>query len=461
MKQHAGRIKVFILCIVVGLLSLLGCGGSGGGSGNFSLFATDDANTGYSGVWVKIYRASLKSTTGTSVDVLTSTDGISVNLRALNDGAAKFLLLAPGQVPNGTYNKVVFELDKSVTLVATPSGIASTAHFPDSLDATVAGHSNITLDLSPNITIPGSTKVIADFDLKNWTVVAGVITPVMKEHDGTGFGDPNRHEKFEFNGIVSGLSGTSPTQTFTLTLKSGGSVTVSTDDTTSIVADGTATALANSLKVEVYGALDPTTNNVAAKIIRVDSEFSDEQKAVGGASNGSVDFHTFTLTPKCVRGFVPQGESITVNTATATKFRGRHGVNMTEADFYLALTAAGSKAMVEAEGTYDAGTNTLTAKGLSFEDESEFGDAEAKGTTSNPDSVGLAFDFAVTESGGFNGPSTIHVVVAADAVIKNKHGVVMTVTDFFTALAGGSQTLEIKGAYASNVFTATRIKFDN
>lgn len=448
------------ICILVSLLALAGCGGSGGGSSAFSLFVTDDAHTGYSGVWVKVFKASLKSAAGSSVDVLTSTDGITVNLRALNDGAAKFLLLAPGQVPDGTYNQVVFEVDKNVTLVAKPSGTVSTAHFPDSLDATVTGHSNLTANLSPAITIPGSTKLAIDFDLKNWDITAGVITPVLNKHDGTGLDDPTRHEKFEFHGVVSSLSGTAPIQSFTINLKSGGTITVTTDDTTSIIADGAATTLANGQKVEVWGAFDPTTSTIAAKIIRSESEFEDEAKAVGAASNGNVSSHTFSLAVSYSRGFAPQGDSIFVVTNGTTKYRGRHGVTMTEADFYLALTAAGANAVVEAEGTYDSGTNTLTAKCVSFENEAEFGDDEAKGSTSNPDGVALSFDVAVTESEGFDAPSTLNVVASADA--KYKDGSTdITATQFFTLLASASKNVEIKGSYTGGVFTATRIKIDH
>ena len=126
MTHQIDRIKMLTAILFVTLFTIFGCGGSGGGSNAFNLFATDDLHPGYSGVWVKIFKADLKSSTGATVNLFTSTDGLTVNLRALNDGAAKFLLLAPGQVPNGTYNKIVFQMDKTVTLVATPSGTVST-----------------------------------------------------------------------------------------------------------------------------------------------------------------------------------------------------------------------------------------------------------------------------------------------------------------------------------------------
>ncbi len=449
--------------MVVAIIAMFGCGGGGGaGSSAFQLFVTDDLHPGYSGVWVKIFKANLKDATGASAQVFNSTDGLTVNLRDLHDGAARFLLLAPGQVPDGTYNKVVFELDKSVTLVAKPSGAVSTANFPSSLDSTVVGHSDLSVDLSPTLIVPGAPRLVIDFDLKNWIVAGGVITPVLNHHNGSGLDDPSRHHKFEFEGLIGNLAGTPPTQTFSLTLKHGGTVSVSTDDTTQIVGDGGVTTLSNGQKVEVYGAFDPTTNKIVAKIIRSESEFEDENKAIGILSNANVGSLTFDLAPSYTRGFAPQGEKIIVQTNGTTKFRGAHGSTLTEAQFYAAVQAAGANVTVEVEGTYSSGSNTLTAKSVHFESESEMGEDEGKGATGSPDSAEGTFNVTLTESEGFTPPGgPLPVKVGPTAEFRDKNGNSITKTAFFDIITAGSKTVDIKGAYASNLFTASRIRLRN
>ena len=464
MKNQFDRLKLVTAVILVAVFAMFGCGGSGGGSSSFKLFATDDLNPNYSGVWVKIFKADLKTSTGTSVNLFSSTDGLTVNLRALNDGAARFLLLAPGQVPDGSYSKIVFQLDKTVTLVAKPSGTVSTATFPTALDdPNSPGDSDLSLDFAPPLVVPGTGKVVVDFDLKNWVVAGGVITPVLHKHDESGIDDPDRHEKFEFHGILSSLSGTSPTQTFSLTLKSHGTVMVTTDDTTQLIFDGGLTALANGQKVKVFGAFNPLTNSIKAKIIRAESEFENEQSTEGVVSNPNAISETFTLTPSSTHGFVPQGETITVQTSSTTHYRGAHGANLTEAQFYTALAAAGANATAEVEGTYDSGSNTMTALSVHFESEADMGDAEAKGaTTATVDANLGTFDLTASETDGFNNPGNpLHVAVTTTAEYRDNHGASMTKAEFFTAIIAGVHSIEIKGAYAGALFTASRLRMNN
>ena len=464
MKFQFDRIKLVAAGVLFTIFAMVGCGGSGGGSSAFNLFATDDLNPSYSGVWVKIFKADLKTASGTSVNLFTSTGGLTVNLRALNDGAAKFLLLAPGQVPDGTYSKIVFQLDKNVTLIAKPSGTVSTATFPAALDdPTVSGDSDLSLDFAPPLVVPGTSKVVVDFDLKNWVVAGGVITPVLHKHDESGLNDPDRHEKFEFRGVLSNLTGTAPTQSFSLALKSHGTVTVTTNDATQLIFDGGLTALANGQRVEVFGAYNPTTNSITAKIIRSESEFEDEQSTEGVISNPNASSETFTLTPSSTHGFVPQGETITVQTSSTTHYRGAHGAVLTETQFYAALVAAGANATAEVEGTYNSGSNTMTAMSVHFESESDMGDAEAKGvTTAVADAVAGTFDLTTSEVDGFTNPGNpLHVTVSATAEYRDNHGASMTKSAFFTAILAGVHTIEIKGSYAGALFTASRLRMDN
>jgi len=463
MKAYFSRLTLLVMALVLAVSVLIGCGGSGSNNtSDLQVFATDDLNLGYSGVWVKFYKAELKSTTNGSVTIFNDPNGLTVNLRSLNDGLAKFILFAHQRVPNDTYNKLEFDVDSNLTLVASPSGTATQNTFPVSLNAATAGHSTLTLNLNPALTIPGTNSIVVDFDLANWTVSGSVVTPVLTRHNGNGLNDPNRHHPFEFKGLANGITGAAPNQSFTLDMNHGGSVTVTTDDTTQIISDGGSTNLTNSARVEVFGTFDPLTNSVAAKIIRLESEFEHEDKVIGTLSNPLVGNLTFQIAPTFTRGFSPMGETITVHTTANTHFRGRHGANMTETEFYASLLLLGPNSTAEVEGTYDSGTNTLTATSVHVESEADLGEDEAKGTTSVPNSVASTFDMTIQESEGFTAPNgPLHVLVDANADIKGSNGSTISLSSFFNILAGGTKTVELKGAFNNNVFTASRIKIDD
>jgi hypothetical protein len=454
------QLSLFLLLV----LSLFGCGGAGGSlSSVFNLFITDDASATYSGVWVKLYKAELKGDGGKSVVLFQSTDGLTVNLRQLNDGASKFLLLAPGTVPDGTYNKVQFEVNKTVDLVAVSNNAASTATFPNALD-NAAGNSVLTANLSPSVVMPGASKVVIDFDLKNWNVVNGVITPVLRHHDGAGLEDGSRHERFEYNGLIGNLSGTAPTQAFDLTLKTGGTIHVVTDDTTDIVGQSSGASLASGLAAEVYGVFDPVTNSVKANIIHFVSahEATDLAKAAGKPSNGNADTGSFDLAPKFTKGFAPKGDKVSVTTDSSTVFRGKRGVVLSQADFFAALTSAGANASVDLEGTYNEGSNSIAAKAVHIENEAEFADAYAGGTSSNPDAVAFSFDLAVARSSGINGVgASLKVQLSPEAEIKGPRGAAATKEQFFSLLAEKSRPVAVKGSYNADtqVLTASRVEY--
>ncbi len=466
MKTRLIQICVAVVLALGALIGAQGCGGSSsgsGGTGNFQLFLTDDLHAGYSGVWVKVYKAQIKNSAGASTTLFDSVAGTTINLRQLNDGASRFLLLAPGTLPDGTYNKIEFVLDKAVTLVATPSGTSTNGNFAAALDDSTAGRSKLEINLSPALVVPGATRVCIDFDLRNWTFVGGIVTPVLGVHPGTGLDDSSRHERFEFKGLIRDLSGLAPTQTFILGLRTGGSVAVSTDANTSIVGDG-ASALGNGLKAEVYGDFNPTTKTVAARVIKLESEFEDEAKAIGRALNVVELSNSFDVNPKFTRGFAPQGEKVGVVTNPATtRFRGNHGTTLTSAQFYAAVVAAGANAIVEVEGTYSSGTNSITAKSVHIENESELGGDEAKGASSEPNIDDKTFKITVSEHEGFDVPGggIINIKVTPGTRFRNVNGSEMTLAGFYEVLAGGSRNVKVEGIFRDGVFNAGKAQFRN
>jgi Domain of unknown function (DUF4382)/Domain of unknown function (DUF5666) len=463
-KKHSliARLCAFFALVAV----IFGCGGGGGGSSSaLDVFITDGPIDGYSHVWVKVYKAEIYNSAGTSTTVFESTDGLTVDLRALNDGAARFLLLAPGRVPDGTYTKAEFVLDKNVTMTETGTGASSVVTFPTALDSS-AGKSKLELNLTPPLVIPGTASIVADFDLSTWDLTGTTLTPNLKRHNGVGLGDINRHHRFEFHGIVGSLAGTSPDLTFTLTLRTGGDVGVVVDSNTSIVYDDGLTAIANGNKVEIYGIFDPTTKQVKANLIKVESTFDSEPKAIGNAHHSDVSTQSFKLNVKFARGFAPGGEYIFVETSDLTVFRGRHGASITKDVFYASLAAIGDAAVVEVEGSFNATTNTFRATKVHLEDSADIGEAEAKGTSGEVLVELGKFKLAVTEVEGFTVPGDpeIWVKTMPNAEYKDKTlsgDDDITKEQFFASIGAASKTVKVHGAFDGSFFRATKLEIRN
>lgn len=467
-KIKLKTILLWVVAMLATLLSVLGCGGGSSSSATASLdlFITDDLTPDYSGVWVRVYKGSLGKSDGSSTTVFESTEGLPVNLRQLNDGTARFLLLAPGRVPEGTYDKVEVILDKTVTLVATGSGATTTANFPATYDTT-DGKSRIGLALDPNLSVPGPNRLVIDFDLKNWTVTGGVVTPVVKRHDGSGLDDPNRHERFEFKGVIADLSGPIPPQTFILRLRTGGNVVVETNSETDIFIEGGATAggnLVNGLKAEVYGSFDPATRRVVARVVKAEVEDEDEDeeaKIVGPGFDTNGTAGTFKIRPRIIRGAVPKGDVVDVATTGTTKFKGRRGATLTNDQFFAAFDNVGSEPVVQVEGVYNPETNTITAKSCHIESDAGMGDAEAKGETAEPNASLKKFKLFVFEASGFDfGSEAVTVQAVEGAQYFGVNDQSISAAAFFEALAAGSKKVEIKGGFRDGVFYAGKLELE-
>lgn len=120
-------------------------------------------------------------------------------------------------------------------------------------------------------------------------------------------------------------------------------------------------ALADGLKVQVLGSYDANTNTFAATRVRLDDEHQggDHNSQVAGpASNINANAFTLDITAHDWEGMnIPHDQVVHIVTDGNTEY----GDGMSAADFFAALTA---NQVVQAEGSYDSGTSTLTAKSL-------------------------------------------------------------------------------------------------
>lgn len=341
------------------LAMLAGCGGGSGGATAFGpMFITDDLGS-YDHVWVTVHRVTL-SGSGSAEVVYDNAAGATVDLATLQDATGgRFAFCA--MVPEGVYTSVTFTLDKDVVLF--PEG------SPSGQDRVFAGNNGTTVDItlnfaSPRMIGPGSPLVV-DFDLENWSDDGVTVTgsPFIAEGDDDGLDDTDRHEEDEVEGIVQGLSGTAPDQTFTLQMEHGGSLTVQTNADTDICG---ADALADGMEVEVEGVFSTTANAFLALSIEIEDEDDDLPEVEGPVFDISAELGAFSVTVLEADHFLPPFDTVIVMTTVDTEFTNVNGDIVTAAEFFLALVAGD---VLEVEGTFDAGTNTMVAHSVGFDDE--------------------------------------------------------------------------------------------
>ncbi len=463
--------ELFLGVAIVALVATqAGCGGGGSATPGSSpaparVFATDDLSLAFDHVWVQIKEVDVVPTTGALVPVFSNPTGLSVDLKTLRDSTgARFLLLNNQPLSQGSYTGIKVILDKNVTVfpAGSTSGVAAT--FAG------AGGTDFVMDLNFRAPKPHSASggdFIIDFDLSKWKLVGSVVqtdSNFLKEGDGAGLNDKNRHEAGEYEGVITNLAGTAPVQTFGLS-KRGGTINVSTSDLTVIFTrtGGLVPSLANGQEVKIRGVLDAATNMVAAAKISVGSESpvgaADGHEARGAVTVKNVDSLTINLAG--CDGFVPVRTSLNINFDASTVFMGPRGTVVTK-DQFLALIVVGS--LVEAEGQASEGTMTAKRIKLDSDDHSVGQEAEAQGVASAVNVTVLTFDLTIREAQNVSAAvgSKIHVIVTPATAFEN-NGKSVLAADFFAAMNSVSGEIEVRGAYnaESQTFKAERVRRNN
>ena len=351
-----------------------GCGGSGGSSANgtnLALFVTDDLNTGYDHVWVTIKEVSLQKVGGGFTTVFSNATGVAVDLRSLRDASGrKFKFLGCDDDLSGQYSSVVVTLDDDVVLYPTGATTGLSRVFAGS----VAGEKT----LSANFPAQGfgveDDDFVIDFTLATWNENGSEVTDasiaVLPEGDEDELEDEGRHEEDDYEGLVSNLSGIAPDQSFTLT-HDGESFQVQLNSQTEIDEDDDEgpLPLQNGVKVEVEGYFDPVLNVLVATKLEVEDEDDEDGPEVeGNALNVNASEHTFDVAVEETDNLLPTGDPVHVVTTGTTLYRLPDETWVDAEAFFAAL---GSGDEVEVEGTYNPGTNTLTATKVKFESEDD------------------------------------------------------------------------------------------
>ncbi len=424
--------------------------------GDVNVFFTDSFDGDHAQVWVKVHEVKLDHG-GTLETVFSDPNGLVIDLKSLRDAnGERFAFIGKKSIPDGTYTKVHIIAAKDFTVVPTGSTTAVARQFDDSLDV-AGGFSEIVLDLTARRLGHTDDDLVIDFDLANFTDLgSGKIRPALKEGDKTIVHEEARHEKIEFEGVVSALTGTSPANTFTIAFGEGRSVSVSTDANTNLFnSDGSVNpTLANGKRVHVEGTYSAATKTVAASAIRIHVDGDNTTVtagALGHPHDADVSAGTFTVELKGVHGFVPMGTQLNVTTTSDTIYRAPSGLTITKAEFFAAMATAHFVAL---EGTYDSSSKVMTAlRARIVEDTTDSREARIMGGGSHPDTATGTFQIDVIEIEGFTVRDAKATVYVNDDTVFVQHGQHLNKAEFFGLLP---RRVRVRGVVANDRFTATQ-----
>lgn len=471
--MHMERLRLKLLApLALAALALSGCGGSGsspggggaGGTASAQIFAQDDMNAGFDHVWVTINSVALTTATGTSTTVFdaTAAGGRVVDLRTLHDASgAKFLLLGGFDAPNGSYTGVTVTVASTLTVF--PAG-ATTGTIASFAGAT-GNNYKLQLTFPTAQSLSASNHIVVDFNLANWTLngqfVSAPGNAFLSLGTTTGLGDGNRHLPSDYDGTVGGITGTSPSQTFTLT-DGKSTMTVSTSAATTVVnSDGSANAaLANGEAVDVTGTFDTTNNvlNATSITIRIASS-PPPQRVHGLVTAFDATAQTVTVQLEDCDRFEPSSSTVTVDVGASTIYFGSSGVTDNEAQFFAALVAGTSR--VYADGSLSGSTLTAVHIGVDNPPTPPTTiDVAVRGPVSNAAATAGTFDLQMKDwEGGDRSSSsaTVHVVTTGATVFR-LNGSASSAAAFFAALTPTTNA-QVRGSLdpTSKTLTATLV----
>lgn len=457
------KIKHLLLVCLLGLVAL-GCGGGGDSSFNGSggttgannatvpVFATDVPSKDFAHVWVTIYSIDLVSSTGSTVNVFSSTTGLTVDVRSLHDSGGQLLqFISAAAVPAGTYSSAKLTLGNSVTIVQNGQNNSTTYQFANANSAG-SGKALFTVPLNPAFQANGSNPLVLDFLLSNWSINAQnqVVATIT-----LGKGHVTRQHSSQLEGVVSGLTGTAGSQSFTLQLDHNRTVTVMTTANTTIFnADGSPNpALANGERVHATGTYSNGTFTATSIKIQKGQVGNHTVDVTGTFANLNATSATFTLTVQDTDDFAPGTIVVNVVTNTNTQYL-LNGVSENESDFFNSLSTAPAGSQVEVQGTISGNTLTASVIRLLPSGSGTPQSVEIDGKTSNVNATNGTFTLTANGWDGIslsNG-ATVNVSTSTNTYF-NLNGQQVTQAQWFAALTPQTE-VKTFGLYNNGALTA-------
>lgn len=460
--------RIILGALATGALALtIGCGGSGvpatGSGGRVTTYFTDDMGTN-DHVWVKVHKVELVTTSGGTETVFEDTVGREIDLRTLRDGTgARFAFVGAENAPAGTYQGVRVTMDRNLTIYPPAATVGSPRSFDPSF-LVPGGSGHVRADMafaSPIVIGSGAQEVVVDFDLSQWDDTGTLVSPVLVPGGTSGLNDEARHERHSFHGTISSLAGTSPDQSFTLTVRPGFTFTVMTSSATAIYfSSGTGSpTLTNGQTVEVKGVYSRTADAFKAHSVKIRSVGDHRGGAEIHGAPSNIGTSQFDVTVRSARGFIPPATVIHVTFGSGTRFFSDGGVPIDQATFLLGLATSPG---VEAEGTFVPLTRTLAATKLKLDDEDGEHEAEARGAPSAIDAGARTFKVTLSAWAGFSGSvgALLDVHMISSATFRDAGGNEVNAATFFAALAT-APAVEVEGTLQGTVFHARKAKIED
>lgn len=449
-------LTIFVAGLTLAIIA--GCGGGGGPSsspGETAIFLTDDLATGYDHVWIQLYEIEAEFASGSQV-IFDSSEGKVIDVRALNSaGNNLFQFLGVVDAPSQPIVNFKFTVDTDLSLMATGATTATTAVFVPGLSVG-GGKSRFEIAVPGGINLSAADSVTFDFDLAQWNLSGGQVTPVGVIFNGPSVNNLDNQRGEDVKGTVSGLTGTAPDRSFVLTTPRGTIAVVTNANTAIFNSNGAPSpVLANGETVEVRGKFDPVAGTFVASSVKIEDGpgVSQEPKVKGPVQNVNSSTGTFEVRADFVRNFVPTNLYVPVTTSASTRFYNRFGVVISSGTFFDSI--AGSQ--VEVEGAYNG--TTLAATKVKLEDGNDDFYPEARGPAMSIDANAGQVVITVQEWEGFAGAAGQSLTIASNGSTqyRNEDGDNVTKQAFFAALAQGN-TVKGEGTFEGSVLVAKRME---
>jgi hypothetical protein len=436
-------------------------GGGGGGGGTSNMFVTNSGSTSYTHAWVTITSVDMVGTNGQITNVYNSASagGQVVDLGSLNASTGQqFMLLTTFNPPSGTLKNVNVTVSSNLSLTESGSSSATSATFSGS-----KGNSAVLTATVGSQVGGGSQNMTLDFNLANWKISGGTVSASGSGFVKLGFGIGQINQTNvlagDYFGVVSSLSGTTPTQTFTIT-RGRFSVAVATNTSTVLYnSDGSANpTLTNGAVVDVAGTYDAANNAIDANaiIIEIGVQAPPPARATGLVTTDSATGNTIGMQLTISQGFMPTTTALTVSVTPSTTYIDGSGVTDTESQFFANLTPGTT--VIRAEGTISGSTITATSVRIVLPPGGGSTTpvlAAIRGTALNVNTTADTLTVTVKQWEGIRAHRDVEVSVITTADTQYAvDGTIVTAATFFATL-NASSTVNVRGSLDPATLTLT------
>ncbi len=371
---------------------------------------------------------------GKTVSVLVTS---STTITKASDGATTTLANGYPVTVSGTQDSTTKAVTASTivvndkkTNVKVCGSVTSLASDGSGFTLQMGGSQTLAVTVSSSTTITnlsdGSTATLADGQRVQ---VAGVYDPIAKSCAASAIVVNDIKPTVTVFGTTSGLA--SDGASFTLTDDAGNTLTVTISSSTTVTkeSDSSGTLVTGGVYVKVTGALETTTNTVAATTILI----CDVQPTVtvrGVVSNLASDSTSFTI--KCHKG-----STVTIAVGSATITKKSTGATTTLAN--------GQDVIVT--GALNRATKTIAATAIVVDDSLK--PQTAEGTIASIDTNAGTLVLTVSKASFTPTGTTIAVVATSSTTVKSGKS-----TSSFSALTAGSK-ISVKGPFDATTQTMT------